>query len=336
MPPGLTLSSDKIVHALDGFRRAQDDDKIHARGTLGALRRGEELDVYLTRRCDTLTVEICPGILGKELFYGLKRAFAHKRTELFSVHWPTCISNRIAHGVAGFCWGGKSVEALASYSLGAADFVKHDYDAFERFVVPADAKLENRPRGPSTLYAWNSLPRVRSMPGAEFMDRSIAKNASEPLRLSSQLPRKTKISTRHGMSKMCGKSCAELGVKGCESSEENSAGKQVPTTRGRKTSSRSPSRLTPARVPRRLPPLGSLISTTLKGTISGSVSRAIPIAWRTSSMRLCMQNRLPGRRARTTMQMIASTQEARTRRRSSQRGQRLQRRQGSERQGESI
>ena len=64
------------------------------------------------------------------------------------------MSNRIAHGLAAFCWGGKTVEALAPYSLGASDFIKHDYDAFEKYTVPADAKLENRPRNPATLYAW--------------------------------------------------------------------------------------------------------------------------------------------------------------------------------------
>ena len=61
--------NERILHALDGLRKATKGDKLAAKGTTrAAVGRGVELDVYLARGCDTLTTEVCPGLLGRELF----------------------------------------------------------------------------------------------------------------------------------------------------------------------------------------------------------------------------------------------------------------------------
>jgi len=43
------VTDDRLLHALDGPRRAHDGDKEHTKGTVASPRRGEDLDVYLTR-----------------------------------------------------------------------------------------------------------------------------------------------------------------------------------------------------------------------------------------------------------------------------------------------
>lgn len=67
---------------------------------LGAVRRADELDIYMARGCDTLTVEVCPTIAGKELFHALKRTCTHRRVLLQRIRWPTAVTNRMAYGIA--------------------------------------------------------------------------------------------------------------------------------------------------------------------------------------------------------------------------------------------
>lgn len=77
------------------------------KGTLRALRRSEELDVHLARGCDTLTVEVCATLTGRELFHSLKRA-CNSRHLLQHIRWPSTVSNRNAYGAAALAWGGKN------------------------------------------------------------------------------------------------------------------------------------------------------------------------------------------------------------------------------------
>ena len=73
----LEASSDKVVHALEGLRKDTLGEKSFTKGTLGALRKPEALDLYLAQGCGTLTVEVCPGLTDKELYHGLKRAYGN-------------------------------------------------------------------------------------------------------------------------------------------------------------------------------------------------------------------------------------------------------------------
>ena len=38
------------------------------KGTLGSIKEAEKMDVFLARGCGTLTIEVAPGVYGKELF----------------------------------------------------------------------------------------------------------------------------------------------------------------------------------------------------------------------------------------------------------------------------
>ncbi|CAE7252651.1 unnamed protein product, partial [Symbiodinium pilosum] len=69
-----SLATDRIIHAIDGLRKAQDEDKTGTKGTLTSVKEPEKLDVFLARGCGETQVELCPGVYGKELFHGIKRA----------------------------------------------------------------------------------------------------------------------------------------------------------------------------------------------------------------------------------------------------------------------
>ena len=61
---------DRPAHATDGLRKSQEDTKGTAKSCVGAIGRAEELDVYLARGCDTLTTEVCNGLLGRAVTAG--------------------------------------------------------------------------------------------------------------------------------------------------------------------------------------------------------------------------------------------------------------------------
>ena len=145
---------DRMIHALEGIRKSAEDEKAHTKGTLASIRRSEELDVFLARGCDTLTVEVCGTLLGKDLFNGLKRACEHAKHLMQQVRWPTTVSNRICYGVASLSWGGKDHRALPAWSLSAADFPFCKAEVFDAYTMPAESKLEARPRHPVVFSAW--------------------------------------------------------------------------------------------------------------------------------------------------------------------------------------
>ena len=70
--PSLT-TTDRIIHAIDGLRKAQEEDKTGTKGQLCALKEGEKLDVFLSPGCGQLSVELCKGVYGKELFHSVIR-----------------------------------------------------------------------------------------------------------------------------------------------------------------------------------------------------------------------------------------------------------------------
>ena len=91
-----------------GFRRAQEAEKTGTKGTLASIQEAEKLDVLLARGCGELTVELCKGVYGKELFHSIKRAGHHAKHALILKKWPVHITNRLALSIAGLWWGGKN------------------------------------------------------------------------------------------------------------------------------------------------------------------------------------------------------------------------------------
>ena len=56
------LATDRIIHAIDGLRKAQDEDKTGTKGQVSSIKDGEKLDVFLAWGCGQLSVELCKGV----------------------------------------------------------------------------------------------------------------------------------------------------------------------------------------------------------------------------------------------------------------------------------
>ena len=107
-----SAATDRIIHAIDGMRRSQEAQKTGTKGTLSSIQEGEKLDVFLARGCGELTVELCQGVYGRELFHSIKRAGHHAKHSLILMKWPVYITNRLALSIAGLWWGGKESHTL--------------------------------------------------------------------------------------------------------------------------------------------------------------------------------------------------------------------------------
>ena len=112
-----TQQTDRIIHAIDGLRKAQDDDKTLQKGSLSSIKEAEKMDVYLARGCGTLTIEIAPGVYGKELLHAGKRIAQHARHMLHLIKWPVLMTNRLLLGIAGLWWGGKDTYTIHARPL---------------------------------------------------------------------------------------------------------------------------------------------------------------------------------------------------------------------------
>ena len=113
---------ERLVATHEETRRLHEDEAKIGEGTLGALRGDSRWLVFLARGCDTFQVGLCPALLGRELFDGLRRAGDAARGLLTQVGFPVPISNRIAYGMAAGTWGGRDADHVKPYSLTAADF----------------------------------------------------------------------------------------------------------------------------------------------------------------------------------------------------------------------
>ena len=166
-------SADRIIHAIDGLRRAQDDDKNLTKGTLSSIKEAEKMDVFLARGCGTLTVELAPGVYGKELFHAGKRVANHARHMLHLIKWPVLMTNRVLLGIAGLWWGGKD-----TYTLHASDCVTARSEQLDSWNPSSDNKIENRMRPPGVFNTWlryaeNSLRVFGSCYGTEHIQERL-------------------------------------------------------------------------------------------------------------------------------------------------------------------
>ena len=64
------------------------------------------------------------------------------------------MTNRHCYGIAALAWGGKGHRDLPSWSLSSADFPVCKAAAFGGYAMPADNKLESRPRHRTTFAVW--------------------------------------------------------------------------------------------------------------------------------------------------------------------------------------
>ena len=63
----------RLTAAQEDIRRLQEDETKVGEGTMGALRGDARWWVYLARGCDTFDVTLCQGLLGRDLFFGLRK-----------------------------------------------------------------------------------------------------------------------------------------------------------------------------------------------------------------------------------------------------------------------
>ncbi|CAE7682206.1 unnamed protein product, partial [Symbiodinium microadriaticum] len=168
-PSDPTLATDRIIHAIDGLRKAQDEDKTGTKGQVSSIKEGEKLDVFLARGCGQLSIELCKGVYGKELFHSIKRAGLHAKHELSLIKWPVLITNRVALSIAGLWWGGTE-----SFTLLAADCATARVEQIENWSPPTEHKIEARSRSPTTFLTWlryaeNSIKVFGSAYGLEHV-----------------------------------------------------------------------------------------------------------------------------------------------------------------------
>ena len=136
---------------------------------MSSIKEGEKLDVFLARGCGQLSIELCKGVYGKELFHSIKRAGLHAKHELSLIKWPVLITNRVALSIAGLWWGGTE-----SFTLLAADCATARVEQIENWSPPTEHKIEARSRSPTTFLTWlryaeNSIKVFGSAYGLEHV-----------------------------------------------------------------------------------------------------------------------------------------------------------------------
>ena len=162
----------RMVHVLEGIRKATEGEKKNSPGTRSALGSEEALDMYLARGCNTLKVEVLPDSTGKELFDGLKRACGHSKALLQGIGWPCLITNGIAYGLASMSHGGRDHTTLPNWSLSVAQAVTAKPRDFDNYEMPKDDKVEPKPRHPTHFATWlrqakNEIAMLGSVMGLE-------------------------------------------------------------------------------------------------------------------------------------------------------------------------
>ena len=124
------------------------------KGTVQGLGAEEQALVDLARGCDSFQVQVCPGIHGSALYRALKESFISCRGDLKTAGWPCLLTNRMALGLAGLYFGGKSSDTAPAHHLTVADFQKASQEDMDRWSVAGDDKMEARPRAPTTSAQW--------------------------------------------------------------------------------------------------------------------------------------------------------------------------------------
>ena len=75
------------------------------------------------------------------------------------VGWNQLMKNRLALGLAGAYWGGRSVGAVEPHCLSVADFPAVSAHELDDYVVPTSETMEGKPKFPPTWDDW--LRRAR-------------------------------------------------------------------------------------------------------------------------------------------------------------------------------
>ena len=162
----------RMIHVLEGIKKATEGERRTAPGTKSYIGPEESLDLYLARGCNTLTVEVCRDTTGKDLFDGLKRACGHSKHLLQSIGCPCLMTNGIAYGLAAMCHGGRDHTTLPNSTLSVAQAVTATIKDFDNYEMSKDDKVETKPRHPTHFATWlkqarNEIKMLGSVIGLE-------------------------------------------------------------------------------------------------------------------------------------------------------------------------
>jgi hypothetical protein len=96
------------------------------------------------RDCDRDQVLICPHLLGKDLYHGLKRIGGQALSVLQSLDFPCFVSNRLAYGLSSLCLGTRDSSAAPDHYLLLRDFVTATGDPLEEGPLSTTDKLDSK------------------------------------------------------------------------------------------------------------------------------------------------------------------------------------------------
>ncbi|CAE7545999.1 unnamed protein product [Symbiodinium sp. CCMP2592] len=180
----------KALQAIAKSLTSKEDALAQERGKLASIGRLEERLVFLLRGCDSLSVTLCPGVVGKELFHALRIAGTQARPQLRKIEFPCNIQNRHSYGFAALQLGGKTLNTLPEYCLSAGDFPLTSEEDFDNYGGSPDLKLERKGRYPNTLTSWFRAALRQSWAFACLFGEEyypvLEKTASHLLRLGEQ------------------------------------------------------------------------------------------------------------------------------------------------------
>eukprot|EP00971_Amphidinium_carterae_P047889 943188-Amphidinium_carterae.1 len=122
---GVSVEHPAIPDALaDGLRgvaelaRLQLDEHRGQRGTLKGITREDEDVVFMARFCNQHDVAVGQDAVGKNLFRALKDAATGAGALLRDCGFEQPMRNRLALGIAGAWWGGRSHVLAEKWALG--------------------------------------------------------------------------------------------------------------------------------------------------------------------------------------------------------------------------
>ena len=124
-----------VCHRLD--RIANPDSAATPKsGTFESIKRMGEILVFCARGFDTVPVQICPGIVGKQLALQMRSLNTQLWKLYESLDIPTAFTNKMCLAAAKLHWGGRSNDP--AWVLGEQDFATWSPSELDKYKVPAD------------------------------------------------------------------------------------------------------------------------------------------------------------------------------------------------------
>ena len=110
---------------------------------------------YVARGCNSYHVELCPALVGRDLYDTARKGCDSRRMAFAEGGCPILTTNRVAYAIAAASWGGRDQDRAPRWALGASDFTRTTREEFERFVPHCDAThMEKRPAWSKILAVW--------------------------------------------------------------------------------------------------------------------------------------------------------------------------------------